>query len=161
MASYTVYVPSTLGGTRRRADRTVFIREGFSRAAFIFGPLYLLYHKLWLAALGWIVVAGSIAGLGYSLALSSTEQLVLVLLLSLLTGLEATVLRQAGLRRAGYEFASVVACPTLEQAERAFFNGEGLREAPVRGAVTGSRLGGIATGQPPEVIGSFAQSGGV
>ena len=160
MATYTVYVPLG-GGESRRADRTIFIREGFSVAAFVFGPLYLLYRRLWLAAFGWIVAAALVVALVRALDLSPLQLTALVFLLALLTGFEATVLRQFGMKRRGYHAAALATRPTLEQAERAFFSGESLPDLPIRAPIGEIWPERIAPSRPPEVIGSFPQAGGV
>ena len=36
-------------------DKFVFVRDGFHFWAMIFGPLWLLWNRLWLATVGWIV----------------------------------------------------------------------------------------------------------
>ena len=60
--------------------------------------------------------------------------------------------RQAALRRRGYIFAALLASPTREGAERAYFGGEGLRP-PLPRAMPGA--------QPAdsEVIGLFPHAG--
>src|SRR6478672_11524495 len=35
-------------------ERAVFVREGFSWAALIVGPLWLLWNRLWLALIVWL-----------------------------------------------------------------------------------------------------------
>ena len=58
MAVFTVHAPAGAAN----ADATVFVREGFSWSAFSFGPLWLLWNRLWLAFglwLVWIVALGA------------------------------------------------------------------------------------------------------
>src|SRR4051794_11415266 len=62
MPVYTVHAPArqNLGGgptSIAAADKFVFVRDGFHVWAFVFGPLWLLFHRLWLALLGYLVVA--------------------------------------------------------------------------------------------------------
>lgn len=158
MATYTVYVPLS-GGANRRADRTVFVREGFSLAAFVFGPFYLISQRLWLAAFGWIVAAVLLAGLGHALVLSPPQVAVLFGLLGLLTGLEASVLRQFGLARRGYILSALLTAPRPEQAERGYFNGEGTRDMSWRLAGQATRAGQSQLVQSSEIIGLFPQAG--
>ena len=67
MSTFTVHVPPGIGEDAARADRTVFVREGFDWAAFWLGPLFLLYRGLWryasLPDLRRIVMAAGLAGL--------------------------------------------------------------------------------------------------
>src|SRR5277367_3695469 len=60
MSLFTVHLPKAdyaeLSSGRPDPARAVFVAEGFSRGAFIFGPLWLLSCGLWLAFLVWLVV---------------------------------------------------------------------------------------------------------
>lgn len=152
MATYMVYVPMDIGDPVRRADRTIFVRDGFSRAAFVFGPLYLLYRRLWLAAIGWLVVATALAFGVHALNLAPGAVAALFGLLALLTGYEAGTMRQAGLRRRGYAFAALLAGLPRPQAERAFFAGEGADPLSSRRAAA---IGSPDAVEPPAIIGSF------
>lgn len=51
MALYLIQADGLHPGALERAR---FIRDGFSRWAFIFGPLWLLVHRLWVPLLVWI-----------------------------------------------------------------------------------------------------------
>jgi hypothetical protein len=51
MSLFHVQAPGTSPDALSRA---IFVRDGFSKWAFLFGPLWLLYHRLWLALLVWI-----------------------------------------------------------------------------------------------------------
>ena len=44
-------------------DRFVFVRDGFSRWAFLFAPLWMLRHRMWLVLLGYglVLVAVEVA----------------------------------------------------------------------------------------------------
>src|ERR1700712_5643465 len=53
MPVYTVHAPAADDG---EADRFTFVRDGFHFWAFVFGPLWLARHRLWLALLGYIAV---------------------------------------------------------------------------------------------------------
>ena len=69
MATFTVYVPPGLPSPAARAERTVFVRDGFNWGAFLLGPLALLYRRLWIAAAAWIGVAAGLVFLGRTLHL--------------------------------------------------------------------------------------------
>ena len=49
-------MPPTPPGEAPVAEKIVFLRDGFSHAAFVFGPLWLLWRRAWLPAVA--VVAG-------------------------------------------------------------------------------------------------------
>ena len=152
MAVFTVHVPPGATNATRRADGTIFVKEGFSLPAFLFGPLFLVYRRLWLATLGWCVLALLLGALAQVLHLPAPAQAAMFFLLALLTGLEASTFRQGALGRRGYIFAALLACPTREHAERAFFQGEGLRVPPHRPA-PGSKTADT------DVIGLFPSAG--
>ncbi len=153
MPIFTVHVPSGVADPKRRAEATIVLRDGFSWPAFWFGPLALAYRRLWLAALGWIVIAGLILFAGHALQMSWVATMALLILLALLTGMEARGLRQARLTRRGYIFAALLAAPNRDMAEQAFFRSDGLR-LPPRGAPQAPMPGSS------EVIGLFPRPGG-
>ena len=72
MAIFTVHVPPGFDTTEERADRTAFVRDGFNGWAFLFGPLFLLRHRAWLAALLWLAAVLAWAWLSRSLQLPDT-----------------------------------------------------------------------------------------
>ena len=56
MPVYTVHAPVANNSDIRATDRFAFVRDGFHVWAFLFGPLWLVWHRLWLALIGWIIV---------------------------------------------------------------------------------------------------------
>ena len=121
MAVFTVHVPRDAVDTVSRAERTAFVRDGFSLAAFLFGPLYLMRHRAWLAAAAWIVVVAVGTLLGRVLHLPGVASFGLLLLAMLFTGLEASSIRRFSLYRRGLDIEAVVGGRSLEEGERAFF----------------------------------------
>src|SRR5258705_4790920 len=57
MPVYTVHAPVTNGAGIAAVERFAFVRDGFHFWAAVFGPLWLVWHRLWLALTGWIIVA--------------------------------------------------------------------------------------------------------
>src|SRR5260370_25331366 len=57
MPVYTVHAPVTNGAGIAATDRFAFVRAGFHFWAAGFGPLWLVWHRLWLALVGWIIVS--------------------------------------------------------------------------------------------------------
>ena len=56
MRVWTVHLPPPTDRAGRPSRRSpVLVQEGFSWGAFLFGPLWLLAHRLWLSALLWTV----------------------------------------------------------------------------------------------------------
>ncbi len=108
MRIWTVQPPpagSQAGNGRRSEPRLpVLIPEAFSWAALLFGPLWLLAHRLWLEAalvLGVTLLAG--------LLLPAALAVPALVAAQLLLGLHAQDLRRAALARRGQAVAHVVA----------------------------------------------------
>jgi hypothetical protein len=56
MPVYTVHAPNASRADLRATDRFTFVRDGFHVWAALLGPVWLIWHRLWLALIGWIVV---------------------------------------------------------------------------------------------------------
>ena len=56
MPVYTVHAPVANGADLAAADRFVFVRDGFHFWAAVASVIWLLWHRLWLVLIGWIVV---------------------------------------------------------------------------------------------------------
>ena len=80
MAIYTVHAPASYGiDPRVTADKVVFVRDGFYVWAFLAAIVWLMWHRLWLALLGYIVLSVAAEfGLRYVGAGSSARILVSV-----------------------------------------------------------------------------------
>ena len=111
------------------AERVVFLRERFSAFAFVFTPLWLLRHRLWLAFLVWLILFIAITMLGNLLGFGPFSALAAMYFPGFIFGLEGVNLRARKLMRKGYRDAGVVIAEDLETAERRFF--ETWKNAPV------------------------------
>jgi Protein of unknown function (DUF2628) len=157
MAVYTVHAPPSAGARLEAAERFVLVRDRFSWPAFWFGPLWMLWHRLWLALLGYLVL---LAGLGTALRVtggSTVASGVIALALALLIGSEASSLRRFSLQRRGFRLCGVVVGDDLEAAERRFFSAladetKDPRPTPTSGPPPPAGV--------PEVIGLFPHPGG-
>ena len=158
MATFTVHVPPGVGDGAARADRTVFVREGFCLAAFLFGPVFLIYRGLWLATCAWVVAAAALGFLSHALDLPGLPGALLFLVLAVLTGLEAGEARRRSLGRRGYIAAAVLAGVTREAGEKLFFGRSGASMGPDIPGVSAPRRVPPATGRPA-VIGLFPMPG--
>jgi len=142
-------------------DRFVFVRDGFYLWAFLLSVLWMLWHRLWLALLIYVVVAaGAETALRYA-GVPGPVLAVIGLLLSFLVGIEAATLRRFKLARRGWKNVGVVIGDDVEDAERRFF------DAWVRSAPAG-RVKPLATSappppprphQPPDIVGLFPEPG--
>jgi hypothetical protein len=123
MAIYTVHEPP-----RRAADllahteRFRFVRDGFSWSAFLFGPLWMIRHRLWLVLVIYLIASAALVA---ALRASGASPLGIVLgegLVALLVGMEASTLRRWTLGRRRWANRGVVVGDDLEAAERRFFD---------------------------------------
>lgn len=151
MALYTVHVPKDVPDQVRRADRTVFVREGFNLWALVFGWLFLIWHRLWIAALGWIVLAGAITYGAWLLHPPAGAVLTLFLLLHVFLGVEGNDLRRWRLDRRQFQLVDVVSGAGRDEAEIGFFH----RQPDERRAATGPASRMVARAATPSVIGMF------
>jgi hypothetical protein len=126
MAVYTVHEPArTHDGASPEPERFVFVRDGFSFAAMLFGPLWMLRHWMWLVLLGYgavVVLLGVVLGLTDA---SAAVGLSVSVLLALLVGFEAGTLRRFTLARRCFRNVGVVVGDDIELAERRFFDAWG------------------------------------
>jgi hypothetical protein len=121
VATYLVFEPADGKRTQRTAERVVFLREKFSPWAFIFTPFWLLFYRLWLPFLVWLVAFVAISWIGSWFGYGPYAAFAASFFPSLLFGMEATNLRARKLLRSGFRDAGVVIGEDLETAERKFF----------------------------------------
>ena len=121
MPIYTVHVPGDVEDDVARADRTAFVRDGFNVWAFLFGPLFLLRHRAWLAAAAWIVLVLAMAFVAHAIGLPGWARFLLLALLAIFVGLEGNDLRRRALRRRGFDLAEIVSGDDRRDSELAFF----------------------------------------
>ena len=96
--------------TRARCP-PLLVREGFSFGAFVFGPLWLLAHRAWVAGILALCAYGAIGVLTHG-----NLSLVLFLAAAWLLGMIGQDLRRWSLERGGYLEAHVVAAPDGDAA---------------------------------------------
>src|SRR3954467_4292185 len=72
MPVYTVHGPIKNGTDIAAADRFAFVRDGFHFWAALLGPLWLAWHRLWLALIGWIVAMAAVDVAMFRLGVSGT-----------------------------------------------------------------------------------------
>ena len=61
MAVYTVHEPPLKRyETDADPERFVFVREGFSFWAFLFGPLWMLRHRMWVEFIAYLLLVGGL-----------------------------------------------------------------------------------------------------
>ncbi|MGJ0506950.1 MAG: DUF2628 domain-containing protein [Methylocystis sp.] len=133
MTSFTVHLPPTAPGERPAAEKIVFLRDGFSTWAFVFGPLWFMWKRAWLPALLWALVLAAVAGAGALLKIPVDAMSFAGLAVSLFLGFEGGRILAWSLHRRGFVESDVVIGENEEEAEVVYF--ERLRAREVRGPV--------------------------
>jgi hypothetical protein len=166
MSTYTVHGPPPKAGeTASDPQRFVFVRDGFYFWAFVLAPLWLLFRRLWLVLLGFIVVNALVGGILYMLGASGAFRFLGSLLIALLLGFEAATLWRWTLARRRWRMLGFVIADDEENAERRFF-GEWAKRAPTPPATEPQYSTQYSTpvrrGPPTgsDVIGLFPEPGG-
>jgi hypothetical protein len=122
MRVYSVHEPPRRGlDPLPDAERFVFVRDGFYLRAFLFTPLWMLWHRMWLVLAGYVIVSAVLETALVALGATPADVVVVALLISLLVGLEASTLRRFTLNRRGWLNVGIVSGANLEDAERRFF----------------------------------------
>jgi hypothetical protein len=148
---------------RPSPDGIVFVRDGFSFWAFLLGPLWLIWHQLWLVLLGYLVVNGALEVLMSALRIGTGFRLLAMLALAVLMGLEGASLRRWTLSRRNWRQLDVVVGEDLEAAEHRFFqrwSGRARSEPVPPGAPPPARPLLHPVGASGEIIGLFPQPHG-
>jgi hypothetical protein len=124
MPAFAVFEPPVRANrpVARHAERFVFLRERFSWGAFMFGPLWMIWRRLWLVLLIYVIVMALIAYGLSRFGISSQASFAVYFLVALLVGMEAATLRRWTLLRRGWRERGVVVADDLEMAERRFFD---------------------------------------
>lgn len=119
---YAVYEPAENAGPPiKRAERLVFVADGFSWRAAFFGPLYLAMKRQWVGLAIYIVAAVALVHLLQFAGAESQWITWGLILLNVITGFEASGVQRASLVRAGWLEIGTVSGATVEDAERRFF----------------------------------------
>jgi len=100
----------------------VVLKDGFSWPAFLVGSLWALWHGMWWVALGLMIGAGVINGLGPLIFSDTYSTPVLVTAFALLSGMLASDLRVWTLERQGFVLGAVVSAESPETALRRYLD---------------------------------------
>ncbi len=175
MPVYTVHAPVGDGADLAATDKFTFVRDGFHFWAAVASVVWLAWHRLWLALIGWILLTIVIdVGLA-QLGVGSGVILFVDLVLALLTGFEAASLQRWTLSRGNWRQLDIVVADDEEAAERRFFDRWAARHRGIvndqwsvdRGAPPPTRsVPGQPFSKPPPplpqggIIGLFPEPGG-
>jgi hypothetical protein len=173
MPVYTVHAPVISNANGRVTDRFVFVRDGFHFWAALLGVVWLAWHRLWLALIGWIVLMAVIDIAMVRLGVGAMAIFLADLLLALLLGFEAASLQRWTLSRRNWRQLDIVVADDEEQAERRFFDRWTAKQRALndqsavdRGAPPPTRdIPGQPFSKPPpaphgDIIGLFPEPGG-
>jgi hypothetical protein len=173
MPVYTVHAPVKNSADIAATDRVAFVRDGFYFWATLLGPVWLAWHRLWLALTGWIVLMTAIDVGMVRLGVGSGTIFVADLLLALLLGFEAASLERWTLSRRNWRQLDIVVADDEEAAEHRFFERWTAKQRALsndqsavdRGAPPPTRdIPGQPFSRPPplpqsEIIGLFPEPG--
>jgi hypothetical protein len=173
MPVYTVHAPVTSSVDVAATDGFAFVRDGFHVWAALAGVLWLAWHRLWLALIGWIVVIGVIDSAMTALRADRMTIFLSNVLLALLLGFEAASLWRWTLSRRNWRQLDIVVADDEEAAERRFFDRWTAKQRALvddqaaidRGAPPPTRsVAGQPFSQPPplpqnDIIGLFPEPG--
>lgn len=157
MASFVVMErPGSSGGAR---DFEV-VRDGFHWLALIFPLFWFLFHRMWIEAVAVLLLG---LGLGLLMDYAGLDWLwPFSLAISLFAGFEASALRVAAMRRAGWHEWGVVEARSREEAELRYLEDSGIAGAdlptPEGASVAGGGVSGRST--PGPALGLFSYPGG-
>lgn len=139
MIAYSVLEPAEVAETAiERADRIVFVREGFAVFALLFPLLWLLVHRMWWVLIGFAVILAAVNAGATLMGLGETATSLALLVLTLFFALNANELRRWTLERRGYQVVGAVSGRNRDECEIRFFaDWDGADEAPADSLTTG------------------------
>jgi hypothetical protein len=157
MASYTVHIKRRLAETQAAQETAVFVRDGWSWAAFGFGPFWILAKRHVLVGLLALVLQfGTLATLAV-LGARPEAVLGISVLFGLLWGHEGASLRRLALRLRRYDEVALVVATAEDEAERRYFVDIATGPEPIPAAPAGSF---VPHGASNPVMGLFPQARG-
>ena len=115
---YTVHLNPLSAGTDRDA---IFVRDGFSWFACLFGILWALRHRLWWPAFGMLVYLLALAAAEEYLSLDPFRVICFDAALALIVGFEANDMRRRALEARGYIDGGMAVGGSLAEAELRWF----------------------------------------
>jgi len=96
----------------------VLIKEGFCWPAFLFLPLWALWHRLWVVAVVLLGADLAVGGAALLLHLDALSRAAVALGFTVIVGFVANDVRRRALERRQFTFAAVVAGADRAAAER-------------------------------------------
>jgi hypothetical protein len=123
MRTYTIHEePEPLSDRVERAERLVFVKDGFSWAAALFAPFWFLLYRLWWPLVAYIAISAAFQIAQQTVRLDARWLGLAGVALGLLIGFEADTLRRWGLERRGWRMIGTVTGVSAVDCERRFFD---------------------------------------
>jgi hypothetical protein len=149
MRAYTVHAPRI----DPQPDRFVFVKDGFSWPALVIPFLWMLWHRMWLTLVGFLVFLAAVVGLSH---VGADGEAVLIGLGGLLIlGFEGNNLRRLSLRWRGFQEVGSAVGEDLEEAEIRFFNAWSDESRLQAGMIGGDGDGATTSDEP--IFGLFPE----
>jgi hypothetical protein len=101
----------------------ILIKEGFSWPAFVFGPIWALWHGMWRTAIVLVILSVIVSGIALVVGLADAGDLALSLGLQAAIGLWANDWRRYVLARRDVFERGTIAARRLRDAERRYVMG--------------------------------------
>ena len=163
MTTYTVLIPPDAhreGPSEATLARTLFVKDGFCWPALFLAIPWLLFRRLWLVLLGYLVFVIVVeAGAQF---LGDMAPGIIGMGLSLLFAFEANNLRRWTLERRGWRMVAVVEGRNREEAEIRFFAHIASEQARAPVSPTPAAPSGVPAQAPriggPKVVGFSSAS---
>jgi hypothetical protein len=157
MACYTVHAKSRIADPDVAREKAIFVRDGWTFAAFAFGPFWLLAKGHFVVGFAALVLEIGVFGLLAGLGLPPGSLLAVAFLLGLLWGFEGASLRRLALRLSRHDEVGLVVATAEDEAERRFFADDVKAETlPARATPAGF----VPHGTDNPVMGLFPQARG-
>jgi hypothetical protein len=162
MAIYAVHCPALDRDPQAAFELARTVKQGFAFWGLVFGPLWLLFHGLWLALAAWILGA-AIVGVAVVIGvLSPFVASALYVLSAVFIGLHGRMLHSAWLTWLGRPLSDIVTAPARVDAERGFL-ARALAETPIASIAPRGASASSAPGPGPRgdqnIIGLFPEAG--
>jgi len=157
MTTFTVHEPPPRKNEETTSPvRFAFVRDGFYFWAFLLGPVWMLYHRLWLVLLMYLAATAAVQAALWALGVAWLVKFAVSLLIALLVGFEAGTLRRWSLRR--WTNRGIVVAYNREAAEHRFFDRwSGNMPASAPAAPPPSRPPGHVPTSDQDIIGLFPE----
>lgn len=101
----------------------VLIKEGFSWPAFLFGPIWALWHGMWRTAIALLLLSAAVSGAAFFAGLTEAGDFALSMGLQVAMGLWANDWRRYVLARRDVFERGAIAARRLRDAERRYLMG--------------------------------------